>query len=323
LDPPPLKNVISKRLTYSKKILEGVPADVPTRGGAHIKVPDLSVFFDIVQRSVLSGEAGDFVDATSDSNIRKGLTLLTNFLTSGHIQADRAISSYLSGDYDYQFPFHEIFKGTMLGQWKHYKEDRAGCLNLFDSRLGVKGLRLLRLHLLKYLRLSAQDQNHLEVPVGKCIELFSKGGVSDDQMIEVLSVLQDFGYITSISGESLDGSSTIAITRSGSYVSKFLNKRLVYVEACSFDTAIEDPNAWADLTSITLQIESEHDIPTRLQLREERMDLFLNYLLTLEANFMSLLDGLDYVSSIKQVRQMVLREARGAYMSSYRNFRNE
>jgi len=323
LDPPPFKSVLSKRLSYSKKILEGIEANVDTRSGVHIKVPDLSVFFDIVQTSVLSGEAGDFIDAISDTNIRKGLTLFTNFLTSGHIEADRAISSYLGGLIHYRFPFHEVFKGTMLGQWKYYKEDRASCLNLFDSKLGAKATRLLRLHLLKFLRINAQDQNHIEVPVSKCVEIFSRGGASQGNIIDCLNLLQKFGYVRTISGEAIDDESVVAITRSGAYISKFLNRKLVYVEACLFDTAIEDSEAWSDLTAMTGTIETEHDVPTRLQLREERVDYFLQYLSTIESRFLANLRDYDFLGTIQPIRQMVLREARGAYMKSYKGYRDE
>lgn len=321
LDPPPFKTVLSKRLSYSRKILENVPASIDTRSGAHIIVPDLSVFFEIVQRSVLTSEAGDFIDAISDVNIRKGLTLVTNFLTSGHIQADRAIKSYLSGQHDYQFPFHEIFKGTMLGQWKHYKEDRAECINLFDSRLGAKSLRLLRLYLLKYLRINAQDQNKIEVPAIKCVELFSKSGASEVQILTTLNLLYRFGYIRNISAEDISIDSTIAITRSGSYISKYLNKKLSYVEACMHDTAIEDSNVWNDLIDITEQIEFEHDIPTRVQMREERVEIFTNYLLSLESKFLELSGG-QYLAAIGRIKQAVLSEARAAYYAAFKNYRS-
>src|SRR4029450_3358516 len=82
-------------------------------GGMTLQVDDLSNFFDIVQSSILKAEAGDLIEKIADSNIRKGLKLVNNFLTSGHVQADRALTSFLKGERKYRFPFHEIFKGAV------------------------------------------------------------------------------------------------------------------------------------------------------------------------------------------------------------------
>lgn len=76
LDPPPFKAVLSARLTYSRKVLEGRSAQVHLANGMHLNVPDLSVFFDIVQRSILQSDAGDYVEAVADLNIRRGLQLV-------------------------------------------------------------------------------------------------------------------------------------------------------------------------------------------------------------------------------------------------------
>lgn len=166
LDPPPFRQVLSTRLDYSRRHLSGRVAKIPTSGGAQLDVPDLGEFFDIVKDSILSGETGSFVDAMADVNIRRGLSIVTNFLTSGHIQADRAIGTYITrGDRRFRFPFHEVFKGGMLAQWRHFREDRTDCVNLFDARLGARRLRLLRLHLLRYLMLHARHRDSLEVPV--------------------------------------------------------------------------------------------------------------------------------------------------------------
>ena len=77
--------------------------------------------------------------------------MIQNFLTSGHIQADKAINNYITGDAQYTFPFHEIFKGCLLGQWKYFKENRSDVYNIFDSNLGSRTFQLLRFYILKSL----------------------------------------------------------------------------------------------------------------------------------------------------------------------------
>lgn len=48
IDPPPFPAVLSARLTYSKKILEGRSAKIRMNNGMNLSVPDLSRFFDVV-----------------------------------------------------------------------------------------------------------------------------------------------------------------------------------------------------------------------------------------------------------------------------------
>jgi hypothetical protein len=125
LDPPPFREVLRKRLAYARFALSGVEADIELSNNMHLAVPDLSLFFDIVQPSLLGGVAGDYVEALADLDIRRGLNLVTSFLNSGHIQADRLLRPYMEESRRPQFPFHEVFKGTFLGQWKVFKEKRS------------------------------------------------------------------------------------------------------------------------------------------------------------------------------------------------------
>jgi hypothetical protein len=125
LDPPPFKEVLARRLTAAKHALRGRSARIALPNDMVLAVPDLSVFFDVVQRSVLAGPAGDLVDSLADGNIRRGLSMIASFLTSWHVQADRAVRQYVEGNTGYSFPFHEVFKGTVLGQWLRFKEERS------------------------------------------------------------------------------------------------------------------------------------------------------------------------------------------------------
>ncbi len=261
LDPPSFREVLSKRLSYSKKILERERAEIIMANGMRLVVPDLSVFFDIVQRSILSGLPGDFIDSLADNNIRKGLNLVTNFLTSGHIQGDNAIKNYLDGEHDYTFPFHEVFKGSVLGQWKNYKEDRSECINLFDSRLGSRSLRLLRLYYLKYLWLAARSDETKEVQMQTIISLFTKLGASSTQILKCSIDLIKTGLMRNIAAEELNENSQVVITKRGGFYIKYLCTLLPYVESVLHDTAIDDEDAWEILSSYTLSIESETSVP--------------------------------------------------------------
>jgi hypothetical protein len=287
LDAPPFKEVLSARLTYAKKVLEKKSARIPMFGSMTLQVDDLSTFFDIVQSSILKAEAGDFIEKIADSNIRKGLKLVNNFLTSGHVQADRALTFFLKGERKYRFPFHEIFKGAVLGQWKHYKEGRAECINVFDARLGSKQLRLLRLHLLALLFSCARREDSIEVPVSHCVDVLSPIGSSESQIIQTLTVLLKNGLIRTTTAQALTATSTVVLNRSGGYYIHTLASTFSYVEATLVDTAIDAAEAWQDLSQLTIAIERARDMVKRMELRVTRIKRFLKYLTDLEADVLS------------------------------------
>jgi predicted type IV restriction endonuclease len=312
LDPPPFKTILSSRLSYSRAILKGKHVRVLLSNSVQLDVPDLASFFDIVQRSILQGHAGDHVAAFADSNIRKGLDLVTNFLISGHIQADRAIASYLKGETSYYFPDHEIFKGMMLGQWKHYREGRAECLNLFDARLGAKQLRLLRLLLTSFLYERARNANTIETAVLNCVEALSPVGASEGQVLTSLEQLIKYRLVRTVTAEKVKGSSTIVLTACGGYYSQYLCHTFPYAEACLMDTAIDDKDTWIQLTDLTQRIEKCASIADRMTLRVTRMRGFMDYLVALEDQALENISKDSVPRVIKNIRKNVLEEAQRA-----------
>lgn len=313
IDPPPLKSVISSRLSYSRNILKGRSAKIPLPNGMVLNVPDLSVFFEIVQRSILSAEAGEFIDGVAEGNIRRGITLVRNFLTSGHIQADRALKRYIvDDDRHYIFPFHEIYKGSMLGQWLHFREDRAESVNLFDARLGSKRLRLVRHILLNELAFKAQHENTLEVLVSACSDLLGPLGVSESQVVGVLQFLYKAGLVRNVNAEDIGAESTVVLTRTGGYYTKILSRKMVYVEECMFDTAIEDPAVWKTLSDLTTVAQDEQYPGARMEVRRDRLRVFLDYLVGLEKHALELLPGSAHLGSMDAIRTAVLKRTEDA-----------
>ncbi|MDF7802071.1 hypothetical protein P4C99_21545 [Pontiellaceae bacterium B1224] len=315
LDPPPFKAVLASRLTYAKKVLKGKRITLALSNSMSLDIPDLSVFFDLVQRSILDGRTGDYIAQYSDLNIRKGIEIITNFLTSGHIQADRAVENYIKASTSYYFPFHEIFKGTMLGQWKYYKEGRADCINIFDSRLGHRSLSLLRLQIITFLHQRAKVAEMLHVSILDCFSLFSKIGASLEQVIICCKDLQKYRLIRTSDALEVSEQSDILLTRCGGYYQCGLSEVFAYAEACLMDTAIYDADAWESLTQLTHRIERKTSLLSRLEQRVERLKLFFDYLEESEKNILTgnvSGFGLDVIGKI---RERAEAEANRAVMS--------
>jgi len=320
LDPPPLKAVLASRLSYSRTILKNKHVKVPLANAMELDVPDLGQFFDIVQRSILHGHAGDHVAAFADTNIRKGIELVTNFLTSGHIQADRAIGSYIQGETSYYFPDHEIFKGMMLGQWKHYREGRAECMNLFDARLGGRRLSLLRLFLVLVLFERARSADTLETTVGECVEALGQVGVSENQVLAALEFLTKYRLTRTVTAEPVTTSSSMVLTRCGGYYNQHLCRTFEYCEAALLDTAIDDMDAWSLLSALTAQIERCGDIARRMTLRVERIHCFLDYLLAVQDEALEALPADSPLRVMERVKEHVMAAAREAERKAKRYF---
>lgn len=311
LDPPPFEEVLSKRLKYSQKILENKKAVIPTKKGIKVNVPNLGLFFKIVNESILGGEDGKIIrcfESITNRDVRRGLKLIKNFLSSGHIHADLAIVDYIHGHATYRFPFHEIFKGAILGQYKYFREYRAECINIFDSRLGSINLQLLRLYILNYgIYQNRIHRGKVNIKVSDYIDIFSHMGASSGQIIEVLLYLNKEGLVKNTSSHIIDTSASVEVVRGAAYYLNYLSETMVYVESCLYDTEILIDSVWQGIKKKTHEIEAEKNPTRRLKIRRNRMEIFLNYLKTLEEKSISNLgDSYNNLSIIENIRKYVL-----------------
>lgn len=304
INPPLFREILSKRLNYAKHMLKDKNADIELNNGAILKVDDLSLFFSIIQKSILNENNSRLIEYLSDRNPRKGITLIQNFLTSGHIQADKAISNYINGDATFIFPFHEVFKGSILGQWKYYKENRAEAYNIFDSNLGSNNLQLLRLYILKLLhnraKIGLQDVNIKEI-----VELISKIGASEYIIQNVIISLKENNLIHSNDIHTITPS--YHITLCGGYYITNLSSLIVYSETVLFDTNIFDTNIFEILCNLTIEIENQRDQVERMKLRQNRMDVFMSYLMDIENAGVNSKE-IEELKSVEIIKNVILKE---------------
>ncbi len=282
IESPSFKEVLSKRLNYAKKILDGEVAEIELSNGAILKVDDLSIFFTIVQKSLLNEENGKFLEYLSDKNPRRGISYIQNFLSSAHIQANKAISNYINGEANFIFPYHEVFKGCMLGQWKYYKEKHSDALNIYDANLASKNQQLIRLYLLNLLYLHSKSENTAEVSWNTIVETITHLGISEEKIKNVLSILIKNHLVITNNAQIINPEYSLTLT--GGYYLNILSKKMVYIESILLDTNIYDTLIYNKLTHQTLAIEQEYSINDRLVIRKERIETFMEYLLMLETN---------------------------------------
>ena len=281
IDPPPFREVLSKRLKFASTVLANKKATIPY-SGMQLTIENLGVFFDIAHSTLLKETSARLIESLSDGNIRKGISLVSNFLTSAHIQADRALYNYLNKEVIRGLPFHEVFKGSILGPWKYYKEERAEAINILDAGFNSKSLQLFRAYILKFLFYRARDKNSNEVPVKKIHETFSTLGASENHVIKVVGDLYQNGLVNSVNVKEIDINSSVSINLSGAYYYSFLMKTFEYLETVMFDTQILLEDFWEQLLPLNEETENEDRVYPRVLKRQERIILFLNYIKKIE-----------------------------------------
>lgn len=282
LDPPPFREVLSKRLKFASVALAGKKAIIPYNG-MQLKIENLGVFFDIAHSTLLKESAARLIESISDGNIRKGISLVANFLTSAHIQADRALYNYLNKSVIRGLPFHEVFKGSVLGPWKYYKEERSEVINILDAGFNSKSLQFLRAYVLKYLFYKAKDKNASETSVRSISEVFSVLGASDNHISKVVADLYQNGLVNAINSNDIELDSVVAINLCGAYYCTYLIRAFEYLETVMFDTQILFDDFWDKLLPLSEETENETRIYDRVLLREERILLFIDYVKKIEA----------------------------------------
>jgi len=319
IEAPSFKEILSKRLNYAKKILEDTSAEIELPNGATLKVDDLSIFFTIVQRSLLNEENGQFLEYLSDRNPRRGISLIQNFLSSAHIQANKAIQNYLEGEANFVFPYHEVFKGCMLSQWRHYKEKHSEAINVFDVAISSKKLQLVRLYMLNLLYQHSRSENSAEVELNIIVKTISHLGISKEKIMEILNALLKNHLILS-NNEQLDNPS-YSLASSGGYYLNILCRKMVYIEAVLCDTNIYDNDFYTLLSNQTLAIEQEYSVADRMVLRKDRIETFMNYLISIEKSMIDDKPVLKNLKLIDAIKQTVLHECKNAIMRSQRNYK--
>ena len=287
LDAPAVAAVLSRRFSYAKRVLKGRAVELSTEGGIRLQVPDLGEFFHLLGKSLLAERSGAMLEALSGGNIRRGLMLVRDFLASGHTMADRAIAASVAGE-DYRFPLHEVFRGVVLGNRRYYDDTTSLVPNIFDAKLGRKGLQLLRLRLVLRLVDASSVAGFEGLPASELRETYLQAGVSGGDIDTLLEVLLAKSLVRTTDGLALREDSCLVPTRLAGYLLRVAAREFAYNEFCSCDTVIFDDATWERLQEGTREIRPDVDRVRRLEARIRRLRIFLDYLVRREEEWVVL-----------------------------------
>ncbi|MDP2363056.1 MAG: hypothetical protein Q8M94_04720, partial [Ignavibacteria bacterium] len=210
--------------------------------------------------------------------------LIREFLSSGHVSADKAIHLYGQQN-TYRFPQHEFFKGAILGQRKYYREEESKVLNLYDSKLSSSFLRLLRLKILSVLVQKSTLATYEGDDFEEITNILYQIGISSQDVFKAMNDLLNKNLIWTNDRLALTNNSKILPNRLGGYMYKEMSHRFMYFEPCVIDSSIYDEQIWSELKQITEQIEETTGLE-KIKLRIERARIFTRNIENIENNWL-------------------------------------
>lgn len=273
IDPPEIRSVLSKRFLVLRKELEGKSGQFIAENGARFDVDDLSLFADIVQRSVLGTHVGTRIEVLANGDVRLALRMTREFLERGYTEPGKAINTFRSKG-EYLLPRHEAFRAILLGNQNVYSEAFSVIGNPFDARLSRSSSQLLRLFILSGL-VRFGSEAVLEYVDGSMIrDVSRKLGYGDASVLRVVEDLCKLRFCQTEGYETPGFSSSFFATRLGGYIVRELLADFTFLEAVLMDTFISHDSLWESLRDLTIAIGSERDTVKRIALRIERVKLF-------------------------------------------------
>ena len=281
VDPPNVLPVLSRRFQYAKELLKSVPADLQLANGMRFKVHDVGIFFEVVAQSLLTDDAGFMFDVLSGGDIRRGLSLTREFLSSGHTTADIALHNYVS-DKSYRFAVHEIFKGATLGHRKFFREEESQLPNIFSAKLGRTSLQLLKMRVIHFFVTQAQAASFEGFSAEQFVAELHKIGIAEADVESTIRTLIDKKVLRTSDGAPYSLDSRLLPTRLAGYLLNDLAKKFSYVEMCMLDAIIYDDITWQHIVEWTSRIQHERDNLETVRPRIERVREFLKYITALE-----------------------------------------
>jgi len=276
IDPPQIVPVLSRRFAYAKQFITGKKATIACENGIKFVVDDLGSFFSILTESLLSEDTGFMLEVLSGNNVRRGLTLVRNFMSSGHTSADKALYKYCI-DGTFKFAPHEFFKGAILSQRQYWREEESILPNIFDSHHGKMATQLLRFILVSRLKRFGATEDFAGEPVATILDFWYACGVSRKDGMTIILDLVHFGLLQTYGGRAMEDDAAVLATRLGAYMVQELACRFHFFEPCMIDAFIHDDPTWDALNESSQKIQASRGYQ-RMEARVERSRCFLAYL---------------------------------------------
>ena len=212
-----------------------------------------------------SDELIEFIDNLSGGNTRKALELITAFIGSGHVDAEKILNAAGSGSYN--IPIHEFTRAVTFGDFEHYDPTASPVVNLFDISSPDGKEHFLLGNILGFIQRSGDIGAEGFVEAAKIYDFCQSLGFVPSQIDFALERARFKNLLETTPRFSAGPPESYRITTAGAYTFKQLPKEFSYVDAMIVDTPIVDTEYRTRIVNV------EH-----IGLRLDRMGLFIKYL---------------------------------------------
>ena len=289
---PPYKDVLQKRINYAlaQIELEGQSSGSVGDKTFIIKNDNVRIFLLGLKSTLFDNQNSEilnFIQETTYPNIRAGLDIFKQFLTSGHTEVSEYILRYKQnegGDQSLVIPYWEFIKAVGLDNRKYYNHDISIINNLFYPTKGNNN-HFIKVKILSFLfdKLNKGGNSGKYYNVEELINEFVNVGYINKyliaeleelckwRLIETDEQLSDIEHSGSI---KIDGSICISM-KGHHYINSLLNK-FSYIEMALEDTPIFDNDYFNGIkASFPL---SDSNGKRNLKKRVEVVEKFIGYL---------------------------------------------
>lgn len=283
---PVIPEVIIKRIEYIIDKLK-FTQDVDTEYGIKdvSELNTLIAFFEICNSQLKrkSSPLSFFLRYATHGDVRQALNFFEGFLTSGYTNI-----SEMAPHPDWVFQVHQVIKPMMIPARFFYDEMKSKIPNLYQLRNDTDSSHFTGLRILNALQNRKNDKlSNGFIDVKFFIQSFDEKYSSKEDTIKHLQLYLEKGIIESNNRleEYSDEIDQIKITALGSYIFTYLAFNFAYLDLVCIDCALFNEtlnNYLVKSASKELEFYYDRDFMSRIHLRLERVDKFVQYLTDLE-----------------------------------------
>ena len=292
---PKYSEVLLKRINFTLEhlnSLEGSSSSV-TKKGLKIEISNQKVieFLSGLKDSLFSdfnSDLIDFLSFTTYPNIREGLRIFKQFLTSGHTDVSSYILREIYKENDRKnkqtIPIHEFVKSLGLQNKLYYNSEYSIIKNIFippkDSNDHFINFFVLKRFYETY---ETKGMTNKYLTLEDLINFFKDLGYRTNTITNVIEKLIEFelleseDFVSDIEFNSLENNVNLCISSKGYYYFKELIKKFHYIDLVLQDTPIFSQEYFEKIKSIFPQ--SDQNGIRNLNSRVETVKLFFDYLL--------------------------------------------
>lgn len=270
IKPPPLEEVIKKRLEFAIKLAKGDIKINTLPGGIEVRLVSISNLISLFLKTLNNKkEVPESIENLSTGNVSLALALVRDFFSNGHLD-QKTFLDYFDENPNYLIPFHFFLRSVILGDFLFYSPKDSPVANLLDISAQDPKEHFLMPLLLAYV-CDKQDITSGLIDIVEIYEYLQGLGFNPTQIDFAISrglekkLLRNQEY----SAKNFEPTNPhkVQITEAGAYHIKRLCSHFTYIDSVLIDTPILDSSSRNRIKPIT-----------GFQERVDRVEIFCDYL---------------------------------------------